>query len=656
MEMEDIKGVMVTQPRTLNAKNIASFVADIVDVPLGKYVGYKYRHNNMTSKETIISYVTDGTLVQELYNKNGVFNYDVVIIDEVHERSLSVDILLMMIKNYVKMKLGSCKFIITSATLDQELFTKYFFGSKIGTLEIPGRAYPVKVKYLDESLYTMHSFRKQYDKKLIDVIDHIMDTSKQGDILIFVESKQQIDTLCYKIHKKYNKSELVCLPLYGGINKQNEELATSSTKFKSLPGNPKRKIVISTNVAESGVTVDGVLFVIDTGLKYEVIYKNRTDVLKQEFISKDSAEQRKGRAGRTAPGTCYRLFTANEFEQFDDHKSPEILVSNIDNIVISLLGTNFINSINDLSCFFGAMVTPPELKQVNDSLQYLFELRVIASDCNNLSEFKQNCKTKNSKTRTMECFTFMGNCIARLPLEAPLAIALLASYNYSVTDDVLILVSMLSVESNVGKWFVKPSHFDKGKLKQFNRIKKNYMNNKSDLLALLKIYEQFDKIKNKHQDQWKRDKAIKRWAIKNFIKYQFLFKTGLEIKRLKQQFSRIDTSCYIKNVAKVSKNKHDNIINAFLHGFFNQLAIRSRYDNEIYNIMLTPKKKLPDDIEIKSGKYNNITKLLNVIAFIKHANVLGSETLNGIINISKDTLTSLYDISPEYFGKDKIVV
>jgi len=636
-KIEDIKGIMVTQPRTLNAKNIASFVANILDVPIGSQVGYRYRHNNLTSKDTILSYVTDGSLVQELYHNGGVFDYDIVIIDEVHERSLSIDILLMMIKNYIKNKMGKCKFVITSATLDKEMLHKYYFGiGKIGDLDVEGRAFPVTINYLDEPV-------KKYDKKLMEIVENILTKTKSGDILVFLEAKSQIDKLCHLMNKDLGeKYKLICLKLYSGIDKEDEELATDGEKFKKLKGNPKRKIVLSTNVAESGVTVDGILFVIDTGLRYEMVYKNRISNLNAEFISKDSAEQRAGRAGRTQPGTCYRLFTEEQYKNFDEHKSPEILVSNIDDIIINLLGTQFIGDVSNLNCFFSGMITQPNVQQVNDSLKYLFELGIIKDKCKLMDEYAKTCKMKkNNET----CFTFIGECIHKLPLEPALALALLASYNYGVTDDVLIIVSMLSVENKVSKWFLKPSRFDKDKLKKYNKIMKKYSNTKSDLFILLKLYNQFQKTKNR-----------KKWAYDNFIRLSFLYNTEKNMKVIRNKFEKLNKSCYIEQIAKGKFNHEENIINSFMHGFFNQLAIQSKYNKTVYNKLIMPKKRGIEDIELKPMKNNNLEKISKLIAFIGQANINDNDTLNGLININKKTLDALYDIQPKYFNKEKILI
>jgi len=638
--------IVVTQPRTLNAKNIASFVAKIVDVKLGEEVGYKYRHYNVTSNKTMLSYVTDGTLVQEIYKKHGDFNYDFVIIDEVHERTVSIDILLALIKQYLystdTLKEKKCKFIVMSATLDVELFYKYYKNvAKIGTLQIPGRAFPVKVHYLKESV------DQKYDNILFNKLNKILDISESGDILVFLESKTQINKLCYKINKEYSSKKVLCLGLYRGITPEQQQLVVDKDQFKievhGVNEEYKRKIVLSTNIAESGITIENVRFVIDTGLKYEMVYKDRTNILQRVFISKDSAEQRKGRAGRVSSGVCYRLYTKDEYNDFEIRKSPEILVSNIDTTLISLLNTNFIINLNQLGCFLDSLITPPHLKQVQDSLKYLYQLGIIKSNCNTIEEFSIMCRKKNSKTKKMKCFTFLGECISKLPLEPAFAVALLASYNYNVFNEVLIIVSMLSIESNVGKWFVKPNIKENSKIRQFEKSIKKYQNSKSDLMVLLKIY-----YKSKKIDSHK----VKKWAKKNFIYYPNLMNANKNIKQIKQSFDKINVSCRIEKIANISDDQNTNIINAFLHGFFNQLALKNKYNNKMYNIIDGCDK----DIYIKAGRNNNLTKLNNVIAFIEHANILGNESLNGLTNVSKNTLKSMYDIAPHYFKKDKITI
>lgn len=638
-----LSGIMVTQPRTLNAENIASYVAKVLDVKIGEEVGYKFRHNNKTSDKTFLTFATDGTLVQELYHNDGQFKYDIVIIDEVHERSLNIDIILAFIRNYLKYSTlkKKCKFIITSATLDLPLLTKYFTTvGKIGHLKIPGRAYPVETNYLSEKI------KGNYDNKLIERVQQIIKDYDEGDILVFVEAKSAILRLCYKLNKIFSNKELICLPLYRGVSEEEQELATDSKLYKKFA---KRKIVISTNIAESGVTVDGILFVIDTGLRYVVSFEQRINVFKRDFITKDSAEQRKGRAGRTAPGKCYRLYTNEEYKHFPEHKLAEILLSNIDNILINLLNTNFIKSISDLSCFLGAMITPPNIKQIKNSLNYLFDIQILTKECNDMDKIKLNCRLEKSKVKK-SCFTSIGKCAKELPLDLPLAITLLASNYYSVTNEIIVLVSMLTVDDNISKWFVEPNKYDKKEVKKYNKIIKKYYNKKSDLLTLYQLYLEYKK---------QTKKTLKKWLNKNYLNRFYFSNTMKNIKQIKRMYDKLDKTCYIKNVVSKSKNKEDNILYAFLHGYFNQLALKSKYNDRIYNPLVKRDNKLVKtkiDIQLIEKSNNFLEKIDNIIVYINHSKINDKDTLKGIINIDKKMLDILYLINKDYFGKDKLEI
>lgn len=646
-KMKIMRGIMVTQPRTTNAENIATYVAKIVDVKLGDEVGYKFRHDNKTSEKTLITYATDGTLVQELYSTNGNFDYDIVIVDEVHERSLGIDIILAFIRNYIKHSVAKkrCKFIITSATLDCPLLTKYFANApaRVGHLKIPGRSYPVTTHYLKNSIKN----EKSYDKYVLEIVDKILNETDKGDILIFAEAKSSINRLCNKIINDFSDKHIVCLPLYRGVSPEQQQLAISPDLYKKLSGKPKRKIVISTNIAESGITVEGVLFVIDTGLRYLVSFENRMNVFNKVFITKDSAEQRKGRAGRTAPGICYRLYTEGEYKKFPEHKEPEILISNIDSTILNLLNTKFIKTIKDLSCFFGAMITPPEINQIKNSLKYLYELQVIKKECDDMNSITKNCKLERSKSKT-NCFTNIGKCVIKLPLDIPLAIVLLASHNYLVTKEIIILVSMLMVESNPNKWFNEPSRFDEKELNKFNKIRKKYLNDTADILSMINMYSNYHKQKKKD---------LNKWAKNNYFNLFNFINTDKNIKQIKKIYSELKKSCYIKNVAKPSKNKKQNIIYAFIHGFFNQLAIRSKYDDRIYNILKIKNDKLTkskNDIQVIPGKRNLLNNINKLIIYINHSKIMNRESISGIINIDKKTLENMYLINKDYFGKEKL--
>lgn len=641
-----LAGIMVTQPRTLNAENISRYVAKMLDVKIGQEVGYKFRHNNKTSEKTFLTFATDGTLVQELYNTDGDFDYDILIVDEVHERSLSIDIILAFIRNYLKYSTAKrrCKFIISSATLDLPLLTKYFATiARIGHLKIPGRAFPVTTHYLDQSIKN-----KSYDQAVIDRVEKILDESDTGDILVFAEAKSAINRLCHKLNHKFKEKGLVCLPLYRGVSQEQQQLATDAELYKKLPGKPKRKIVISTNIAESGVTVDGILYVIDTGMRYVVCFDQRINVFNKEFITKDSAEQRKGRAGRTVPGQCYRLYTEIEYKHFPEHKSAEILVSNIDGVILNLLNTTFIKNIKDLSCFLGAMITPPKLNQVKNSLNYLFDLQVLTKECRDMSKITKNCKLQKSKAKR-GCFTSIGKCGLDLPLDIPLAITLLASHNYSVTKEVTILVSMLMVDSNMKKWFVEPSRFEDKEQKKFQKVRKKYLNKQADILSLLQMYAEYKKQKKGNR---------KKWAKKHYLNLFYLENTDKNIKQIKTLYEKLNKSCYIKNVAKPSKDKKENILFAFMHGYFNQLALRSKYDDQVYNPLHTnglgKLSRTKIEIKLQAGKDNMLKELSKLVIYINHSRISGKEIISCLINVNQTMLNAMYLINKDYFGKEKL--
>ena len=618
---DETRGIVVTQPRTLNAKNIASFVAKVVDVELGQEVGYKFRNDNKTSKSTILSYVTDGTFLQEVYGDKGDFNYDIVMIDEVHERSVNVDIILMLIKKYLEKSERKTKFVIMSATLEFEPFEEYYSKTKIGYIEIPGRTFPVKSIYLKKSIYGEDGLESDEDYyfKLLDILEEILSDTDKGDILIFVESIKAIQDYCREFDELFEDFDVACFGLYRGVTEEQQVLATDKDAFRKLPSKPKRKIVISTDIAESGVTVEGILFVIETGLRYSTYFKNRINYLRKEFVTKDSSEQRKGRAGRVAPGTCYHLYTKDEFEHFKNHKPAEIVTTNIDSTILNLLGNEIIKNITDLREFFESLMDKPKDEQINESLEYLSQLNLIQDYCGVLSR-----KSKAGE----DCLTTVGECSVKLPTEPAISKVALVAYNYGVLYDVLKIIAMLNIEDNLDKWFMRPPPNDKEKTRLFNDKIKKYQNGQSDLIAMLKLYDDI----NKTYDFRKR----REWAKKNFINPSIVGNINREYKRVKDAVNKIGYSCRINNILPRSKNNNDNIINSFIHGFYNQLAIRkgpNKYAVVDTLSISNGKLKKRKSIEIKPLHRNFVSKTSKYILYISHNNILGNDNLTGIINV-----------------------
>ena len=597
--------IVVSQPRTLNAKNIASFVAKILDVNLGEEVGYKYRNNNMVSNLTRIAYETDGTLLQEMYSQKGdkKFKYDIVMIDEVHERSINIDILLMLIKVALENKAkNNTKFIIMSATLEYEPYRDYFSEFKTAYLDIPGRTFPVKSIYLKKTLHSSEKI-EDYDIELFSAIDKILSSSKTGDILIFVESQAKINALCREINELYD--EFACFGLYRGVSEKQQQLAIDKDLYKTSH-KAKRKIVISTDIAESGVTVEGILFVIDTGLRYNVFFKNRTNFLEQNFITKDAAEQRKGRAGRTQSGTCYHLYTFAEFEQFKDHKSPEILTTNIDSTITSLLSSGIVKNIENIRYFFNNLMDKPTDNQINETLEYLHNLHILIKECSAIDNDKSD-----------DCLTKIGKCISNLPVEPPYGRVLLSSHYLGISNDIIDIIAILNIEANIQKWIIMPPKNNKKMMNKYKKFIKKIANSHSDFIAILEIA----KIIRKNR--------AKRFPLNMMQVSQF----NQEVKRIKESCAKINEECRINSSENNGDDKNgtnNKIIQCFSYGFYNQIA---KYDKKKHKYCIeTPQKKIY--LEVSPQKGNYVSKLSKYIMYAEHNNILGADKLANISNLS----------------------
>lgn len=603
------KRVIITQPRSLNTET-AKFVAKVLDDREGNKVGYAYRFHKFVGKKTILSYETDGRVLNYFYNDPNFEKADILILDEIHEKNINLELILLFMKKLLLQPNNKKKLVIMSATLDIDYYKRYFKGVKIGVLEIPGRTFPVQHIFSDEPV----SVDDYLDEALYTVKDIIMDPNNPpGDILVFVPAISEIRKSCYQINKKLNKElpeRVVCLTLYAGIPDDLKEFITHKDKYKQLEGNPVRKIVFSTNIAESGVTIDGLKYVIDTGRALNMKFNSatRTNVLRNEFISKFSAEQRAGRAGRTQPGIAYHLYTKEEFQRFRKAKESDILTENIDSLILNLLtaGKNFIGNIRELEVFMSELIEPPTKDQISFTIKHLRALGII--DKNNI--------------------TSVGLCVSELGLDVELALTLLASSNYRVEYAIIDLVSMLSLEDNINKWFNRPSQHEKEKLKKYNKVMKKYYNKYGDVIVLHNIYESYRKQRDKVQNDIEK---MKKWAKERFLHLSMLSKAKKQARALKGRYKRIKDRCEIDKTVGRGDNIKENIILSFLHGYHNQVAIKKK--KGVYQ--LSNKK---DTFELVEKEGNFITRLAPMVIYMHKLDILGTKRLSGIINVSSSKL------------------
>ena len=364
-DLPHAKGKLVacTQPRRVAAMSVAKRVADEMDgqclplrrsnghsfcpvVTLGKEVGYSIRFEDMTEPgKTFLKYMTDGMLLREAMNDPDLNRYSTIILDEAHERTLATDILMGLLKGVAKRR-PDLRLIIMSATLDAQKFQRYFSinrDSPAPLFKVPGRTHPVEIFYTQEP-------EKDYVEAAIRTVLMIHRAENEGDILLFLTGEEEIEDACRKIKIEADDllnqdpdavGPLICIPLYSSLPPAQQQRIFDPPPSRRNPDSPAgRKVIVSTNIAETSLTIDGIVYVVDPGFSKQKVYNPRIRVesLLVSPISKASAQQRAGRAGRTKPGKCFRLYTEKDFmKELEDQTHPEILRSNLANTVLELV-------------------------------------------------------------------------------------------------------------------------------------------------------------------------------------------------------------------------------------------------------------------------------------------------------------------------------
>ncbi|EIN04072.1 P-loop containing nucleoside triphosphate hydrolase protein [Punctularia strigosozonata HHB-11173 SS5] len=470
------KMVACTQPRRVAAMSVAKRVADEMDVQLGRQVGYSIRFEDMTEPgTTFLKYMTDGMLLREAMNDNELSRYSTIILDEAHERTLSTDILMGLLKSLAKRR-SDLKIIVMSATLDALKFQKYFGitgdGSQPAPLfKVPGRTHPVEVFYTQEP-------EPDYVEAAIRTVLMIHRAEEPGDILLFLTGEEEIEDACKKIKIEADDlmnqdpdsvGPLVCIPLYSSLPPaQQQRIFDPAPSARSGGGPPGRKVVVSTNIAETSLTIEGIVYVVDPGFSKQRVYnpRIRVDSLLVSPISKASAQQRAGRAGRTRPGKCFRLYTEKDFmKELEEQTHPEILRSNLANTVLELVKLG----IKDLVRFDYVDAPAPEtLMRALELLNYLAAL----DDEGNL--------------------TPLGAMMAEFPLDPQLSKILIISPEFKCSNEILTITAMLSVP-NI---WVRPNN----QRREADAAKALLTVPDGDHLTLLNVYNNY--MQNQNDKNW----------------------------------------------------------------------------------------------------------------------------------------------------------
>jgi ATP-dependent helicase HrpA len=459
-----------TQPRRIAARTVADRIAEELKQPLGKAVGYKVRFHDKTHESSLVKLMTDGILLAESQNDPYLNQYDTIIIDEAHERSLNIDFLMGYMR-WLLPRRPDLKLIITSATIDPERFSKHFFDAPI--INVSGRTFPVEMRYRPiEQEEESDETTNDVQQGILDAVDELQHDIS-GDILIFLSGERDIRETDESL-RKHNHGRYEVLPLYSKLSVNEQERV-----FKTIPG--KRRIVLATNVAETSLTVPGIRSVIDVGHARISRYSHRSKIqrLPIEKVSQASANQRAGRCGRVAEGICIRLYSKDDYLARPEFTEPEIKRTSLAAVILQMAALK----LGDIRDF--PFVEPPEDKMIRDGLTSLQEV---------------NALDKSGKLTTV------GQQLAKLPVDPKLARMLIAAKDLSCLKEVAIIVSGLSIQD----LREKPAD----KMQQADAKHAEFIAEGSDFLSFLNIWKTFEERK-KHLS----NNQLRKWCKQHFLSY-----------------------------------------------------------------------------------------------------------------------------------------
>lgn len=456
-----------TQPRRLAAISVAQRIADELKSELGQAVGYKIRFQGKENQQTLVKLMTDGILLAEIKSDPFLSHYDTLILDEAHERSLNIDFLLGYMK-WLLPKRPDLKLIVTSATIDPERFSKHFNGAPI--INVSGRTYPVEMRYRPLGVDSL-----QGDEDIVQGIVNAADElhhDRAGDMLVFLSGEREIREAAEAL-RKHHPAGYDILPLYSRLSSKEQAAIFKPHK--------KPRIVLATNVAETSLTVPGIRCVIDTGLARISRFSQRSKIqqLPIEPISQASANQRSGRCGREAAGICIRLYSEEDFNQRPEFTEPEILRTNLASVILQMKSLR----LADISHF--PFLEPPADKMIRSGVRSLHELGALDNN---------------------EKLTQIGRRLTHFPLDPQFGRMLLAAEQFQCLDEVLTIVSALSIQD--------PRERPSDKAKYADEKHKAYQNETSDFLSFLILWREIQSQKKTLSSN-----QFRKYCRENFLAY-----------------------------------------------------------------------------------------------------------------------------------------
>ena len=583
-QLNNNRMICITQPRRIAAISISERVAEELDSKIGDIVGYSVRFKEKMSKKTKIKFVTDGMLVRECILDKNLEKYNYIILDEIHERSIHTDILMMICKDLLMNKRKhDLKLIIMSATLDPKKYMEYFYTKAL--IKVQGRKFPIKVYNISEEReennnLSKNNLIKDKESDYYDLISKYIDRclncilqivlsekeeDKTGDILVFLPGQEDIEDLQELLKSKKeeinnelpnNNIEFKVLPLYGSLP-SNQQLKIFRP-LKNKKGKTIRKIILATNIAETSLTIKNIKYIIDSGFfKMRKFYpKLNIDTLKVTQISKNSALQRTGRAGRESAGICYRLYTQEEYKNFNEQTEPEILRINLRNISLQLFSIGYSN-FNEIN-----FIDKPPMDNFSNAFDDLISYGALD---------KEN-----------KIITSLGKKMAILPMDPIYSLILINSLDnkyHDVFDDIVSIISVLQSD-NI---YYNPNNLRE----KIEKIREKYLDPISDHLSLKNIFNEYKKSNNKEKfckENFLNDKALAKSMeiykqIKSYLEKIFMdeFNKKEINNQIQEKIEEIDK--YLDKIKNKENNEDKNelIIDCLLRGYFNNIA---KYSND----------------------------------------------------------------------------
>ncbi|MFH0261246.1 ATP-dependent RNA helicase HrpA [Vibrio barjaei] len=527
-----------TQPRRLAARSVANRIAEEMETSLGEFVGYKVRFNDQISENTQVKLMTDGILLAEIQHDRFLNQYDTIIIDEAHERSLNIDFILGYLRELLP-KRPDLKIIITSATIDPERFSKHFNDAPI--IEVSGRTFPVETRY--RPLSGDDDGDRDQLEGIFEAVDELCDEGL-GDILIFMNGEREIRDTADALTKR-NLRDTEIVPLYARLS--------AGEQNKIFQPHAGRRIVLATNVAETSLTVPGIKYVIDPGTARISRYSYRTKVqrLPIEPVSQASANQRKGRCGRVEEGICIRLYSEADFESRPEFTDPEILRTNLASVILQMTALG----LGDIEAF--PFVEAPDKRNIQDGVRLLEELGAI------------NDKAKDPKKR----LTPIGRKLARLPIDPRLARMVIEAPRLGCLKEVMVIASALSIQD--------PRERPSDKQQSSDDKHKRFFDQESDFLTFVNLWDYIQKQQkalsgNQFRKQCKQDYLnylrVREWQDVYFQIHQAMREMDEKLNQEPGSYQSVHTALLVGLLSHIGvkdqeKNEYQGARNARFHIF-----------------------------------------------------------------------------------------